>query len=101
MKTLKVTDAEYKKIKELLKTTAEPVRDLSDLIGQVYVFYCTRYIYHGKVKAVNNLFITLEDVSIVYDTGEHTASSPADMQALPNDLNILIHSMENFTKMNW
>ena len=101
MKTLELSDEQYAKVQELLLNMPKPVEELSDLIGQTITFFCTRYIYNGKVKAINNSFITLKDAGIVYETGELDANSPADLQKLHNDLYIMLQSIENFTQMKW
>lgn len=102
MKTIKVSDETWEKIKD--QVTAEemkPVKELEDLVGQVYTFWCARYIYHGKVKAVNSTFITLEDAAIVYDTGALNAMKPADMQELPKGCQIVWSAVESFMALKW
>jgi predicted CopG family antitoxin len=101
MKTIKVSDKIYNKIKDMLKEEDSLVKDLSELKGKLYTFWCTRYIYHGVVKEVNKSFLTLENASIVYSTGELDATSASDIQKLPHDCNILIQSIESFQKLNW
>lgn len=101
MKTIKVSEKIYSKIKDLLKEEDELVKDLSQLKGKLYTFWCTRYIYHGVVKAVNKSFITLENASIVYETGEFSSKSASQIEKLPYDCNIMLQSIESFQKMNW
>lgn len=101
MKTIKVSEKIYNKIKDLLVEEETMVKDLSELKGKLYTFWCTRYIYHGVVKEVTKSFITLENASIVYETGELTSKTVSDAQKLPHDCNIMIHSIESFQKMNW
>ena len=102
MPILKISQLTYEKIKEQLKESeVEPINDLKDLVGKTYAFWCARYIYHGTVKAVNPTYITLEDVGIVYETGELDSKTAKDLQELPNDCHVLIQSIESFTKMNW
>lgn len=101
MKTIKVSDKVYSKIKDLLKDEDALVKDLGDLKGKLYTFWCTRYIYHGVVKAVNRNYLTLENASIVYETGEFSSKSASDIQKLPYDCNIMLQSIESFQKMNW
>lgn len=99
-KTIKVTDEQYSKIKDLLELDTT-VKDLSELKGKLYTFWCTRYIYHGVVKEVNKTFITPENASVVFETGEYSAKSASDIQKLPYDCNVMIQSIESFQKMNW
>lgn len=102
MKTLKVSDETYEKIKDqLAEDEVKPVKELTDLIGQVFTFWCARYIYHGKVKSVNSEYVILEDVSVVFETGDYDNKSASDIQALPNDAIVMIQSIECITKMRW
>jgi len=104
MKTLKISEETYKKIKAQLKGEDKVVKiaeSYEDLIGQTFTFWCVRYIYHGIVKAVNDNYITLEDAGIVYETGELNADEPSDLQKLENEVYIPLHSIEMFTSMRW
>ena len=104
MKTLDLSDEQYSKIKDILKLEEEKdqtIKDLQDLVGKVYTFWCARYIYHGKVKAVNSTYITLEDAGIVYDTGELNAESANDLQSLPKGCQIVWGAVESFIALKW
>ena len=102
MKTIKISDETFEKIKDQLNgDEIVPINDLKDLVGKTYAFWCARYIYHGKVKVVNPTYIILEDAGIVYETGELEAKEASDLQKLPNECHVLIQSIESFGKMNW
>ena len=102
MKTIKISDETYDKIKDQLsEDEIEPINDLKDLVGKTYTFWCARYIYHGKVKAVNSTYLTLENAGIVYETGSLNDKKASDLQGLPNDCHILIQSIESIVKMKW
>lgn len=102
MKTLKVSDETFEKIKDQLKEgEVKPIKEMKDLVGQVYTFWCARWIYHGKVKSVNTEYIVLENASVVFETGDYGNSEASDIQSLPNDFQVMIQSIEGFTKMNW
>ena len=103
MKTIKISDKTYEKIKDQLKGSEEvkPIENLNDLIGQTYTFWCARYIYHGTVKAVNDTYITLENAGVVYETGELDAKKPSDLQELPHECYVLIQSVEAIIKVRW
>jgi hypothetical protein len=104
MPILKVSDETYKLIKKQLTKkdkVVKPIQDLEDMIGQTLTFWCSRYIYHGEVKAVNDTFITLTDAGIVYETGELDESKAKDLQELPNDCHVLIQSIEAIIPMEW
>ena len=102
MKTIKISSEIYEKIKDQLNgDEVEPINDLKDLVGKIYTFWCARYTYHGKVKAVNSTYITLEDAGIVYETGELNSKEASDLQELPNDCHVLVQSIESIIKMKW
>lgn len=77
------------------------IEKLDDLIGQTFVFQCSRYIYHGKVKTINAAYIELEKASVVFETGEYSAKEPADRQMVPNNVFVMRQSIEAFYKLNW
>ena len=94
----------YAKIKDIVEkeqTKDVEIKNLQDLVGQIYTFWCARYIYHGKVKSVNSTYITLEDAGIVYNTGSLDAVSAEDLQGLPHECQIVWGSVESFTKLKW
>ena len=94
----------YAKIKDIVEKEQSKEKDfknLQDLVGQTYTFWCARYIYHGRVKSVNSSYIVLEDAGIVYETGELNASMATDLQALPNNCQIAWGAIESFTKLKW
>lgn len=99
MKTIKISDEIYEKIKGFVED--KPIKALTDLIGETYTFWCTRYIYHGKVKEVTKDYVVLENAGIVYETGELDSKSASDLQKLPNNCFIMVQSIESFQKMNW
>ena len=101
-RTITISDETWSKIKDQVsEDETKPIKELNDLVGQVYTFWCARYIYHGKVKEVNSTYITLEDAAIVYETGEFTAKSPVDMQELPKGCQIMWNAVESFIALKW
>lgn len=102
MKTINISDETYEKIKDkLTQDEVKPIKELKDLVGQTFTFWCARYIYHGEVKEVNSTYITLKNAGIVYETGELDAKEASDLQELPNEVQILWSAVESFTKMRW
>ena len=104
MKTLKISNETYEKIKKQLKKDDRVIKtagDFNDLVGQTFTFWCARYIYHGTVKAINDNFLTLENAGIVYETGELNSFGAKDLQELPNETYIPLYAIEMFTAMNW
>ena len=102
MKTIKISEETYEKIKDRLKDAeVRPLGKLEDLIGQTVTLWCARYIYHGTVKSVSPEVIVLEDAGIVYETGDLGNKSASDLQDLPNEALVLVQSVEMITRMQW
>jgi len=103
MPTLEISEETLQKIKDQLGDELEikEVKDMEDLIGETYLFQCARYAYHGKVKAVNSTFVTLEDAGVVFETGAYDNKQPGDLQKLPYDAKVMRQSIESFYKMKW
>jgi adenylosuccinate synthase len=79
----------------------ESINSLDKLIGQTLMFKCVNYFYYGTVKEVNNQFITLENASVVFETGGYEKKEAEDFQKLPHNAYVMIDSIEAFMKMNW
>jgi len=45
---------------------------LEGLLGDMVIVYCARFIYCGKLIAVDDQFLLLDNAEIVYDTGDHS-----------------------------
>lgn len=69
---------------------------LDKLIGERITLFCMNYIYTGRLSGVNETCVLLSDASIVYETGELTASDWKDAQPLPHDWCIQLSSVESF-----
>lgn len=83
-KSYDVSDEVKDKIEELVSgDDCIEVDNLEDFVGKKLAFQCARYIYFGKIKKVNSVFIELDDASIVYDTGEWSSSEISDAQKSP------------------
>jgi len=100
MKTIKISDVEYEKIKALLPEVKE-IEDMADLVGQRLSFWCARYIYHGTVKKVTSDFVILEDAQVVFDTGSYDSKEPATAEKLPNNAYIMRGAIECITGLNY
>ena len=77
------------------------INDLKDLVGQTVTLWCSRYIYHGMVAAVNDTYITLENAGIVYETGKLNAREPEDLQELPGECHVMVQSIESIIQLKW
>lgn len=58
---------------------------MNNLIGKPVVVMCANYIYTGILESVTHDYVALKEPSIVYETGEWTASEWKDAQKLPTD----------------
>ena len=100
-KTIEISDETFEKIKDQLGEDTQEIETLDDLVGQKYAFQCARYIYFGKVKTINAIYIELTNASIVYNTGELKAKDAEDKQELPSNLFIMRNAIENFYQPKW
>ena len=69
---------------------------LLSLIGEVVTLFCMNYFYTGKLIGVNETCVLLKDPSIVYETGSFADKTWKDAQKLPNDIYVMINSIESF-----
>ena len=69
---------------------------LESLLGQRVTFFGLNYIYTGKLAGVNDKFVLLEDPAIVYETGSFENKDWADAQDLPNELYVMLGTVEAF-----
>ena len=100
-KTIEISDETFEKIKDQLGEDTQEIETLDDLVGQKYAFQCARYIYFGKVKTINAIYIELTNASIVYNTGELKAKDAGDKQELPSNLFIMRNAIESFYQPKW
>jgi len=70
---------------------------LEGLGGEQVTLFCMNYIYTGTLVGVNDKFVKLENASIVYETGAFDSNEFTDAQKLPNDLYVMIGSVESFS----
>ena len=82
-KCYEVSEEKMDEIEKLIDDEVIEIDSLNDFIGKKLAFQCARYIYFGKIKKVNEVFIELEDALIVYDTGEWSNSKASDAQKSP------------------
>ena len=69
---------------------------MKNLIGKNVMLFCLNYIYAGKLIAVDDENVQLENASIVYETGELKNKSFKDAQPLPNTWFIKTSCVESF-----
>ena len=71
--------------------------EFETLLGKCVILFCTNYFYSGKLKAVSDQCLLLEDAAIVYETGEWGASKWKDEQKMGRDVYVRIASVEAFS----
>lgn len=86
-------------MKQLVKVEEVPGEGLIGLMGETVTFFCLNYIYTGKLVGVNDKFVKLESPKIVYETGSFDKKDWTDAQALPNDLYLMIATIESYGKV--
>lgn len=69
------------------------------LLGKKVTLFCSAYIYTGTLVGVNDKCVKLEGAGIVYETGPLTDGKWKDMQKLPKDWYVTIHSIESFGEL--
>ena len=104
MPTIEVSDETLEKIKDQLGSDyqVESIENMDDLVGNKLAFQCARYIYYGKIEAVNSTYIELSEAQTVFNTGEFSAKEPGDSQDMPKKkLYIMRQSIESFYPVRW
>ena len=75
------------------------VSGLDALMGEQVLLLCGNYFYAGKLTGVNKTLVELTDASIVYETGEWSASKWKDAQAMgPGPTYVRIQWIEAFRR---
>ena len=69
---------------------------LESLLGERVTFFGLNYIYVGNLAGVNDKFVLLEDPAIVYETGPFGDKEWKDAQSLPNELYVMLGTVEAF-----
>lgn len=66
------------------------------MLGEKVSLFCGIYIYTGKLIGVNEDHVELDDVSIVYETGELTEGDWKDAQQLPSPWRVMLQGIESW-----
>lgn len=69
---------------------------LESLLGERVLLLCLNYFYVGKLAGVNRTCVLLEDVSIVYETGEWGQPSWKDAQKVGRPVYVRLGCIEAF-----
>lgn len=84
-----------------MRRLVEDNQDAFDgLMGEYVALWCCRYIYAGRLIAVNDRCVKLADAKLVYETGELDKRGFKDAQALPADWYVMLQSIESFGLMS-
>lgn len=103
-KSYQVSEEVEEKINEFMEDEedeVEEIEQLEDLIGKKFLFQCARYIYHGKVKSINSVYIELEDASVVFETGDYNQKEATNKQETPHNIHIMRNAIESFYALRW
>lgn len=81
-----------------MKRLVETDEDLgfASELGSRITLFCLNYIYTGKLTAVNDSYLVLEDAAIVYETGAFTDGEWKDAQKLPHPWRVQISAVESW-----
>ena len=81
-------------MKKFIESDSNP---LESLLGERVTFYCTRYIYCGKLVGLTEEYAVLEDACFVYETGPFDSKDWKTAHKLPNkNWHVMIHAVECF-----
>ena len=69
---------------------------VESLLGEQVTFFCTNYIYTGKLIGVTATCVLLQDPKIVYETGAFTDAAWKDAQPVCPYLYIQTAAIESF-----
>jgi hypothetical protein len=70
---------------------------LVSLLGESVLLMCANYFYTGTLVGVNETCVKIDNPSIVYNTGEWSADSWADVQRMNvGTLYVQIAAIESF-----
>jgi len=67
-------------MKRIIEETA--LTGLESLLGEQVLLICGNYFYAGKLVGVNDTQVALDGASIVYETGDWSATAWKDAQKL-------------------
>ena len=83
----------------MLKMVETKSEGLLSLMGEQVILFCANYFYAGKLVGVNKTQVMLENPSIVYETGEFSATKWKDAQRLHVDtLYVRVPMIEAYAK---
>jgi hypothetical protein len=66
------------------------------VFGERIWIWCTIYIYTGRLTAINDDHIELEEPLLIYETGDLAAGDWEDAQSLPSPWRIMKAAIESW-----
>lgn len=85
-------------MKKLVKVEEVAGEGLIGLMGEDVLILCMNYFYAGKLIGVNEQFIQLENVHIVYETGSFSNKAYTDAQKISDIFYIQLSAVESYGK---
>lgn len=85
-------------MKKLVQVQEVNGEGLLALLGQRIQVFCMNYIYAGTLEGVNtnDIMLSKDDASIVYETGPFTSDKFTDAQKIGSAIYIRTNSIESY-----
>lgn len=87
-------------MKKVVSVTEVDGEGLVGLLGERVLLMCNSYFYTGILEGVNQSCVLLKNPSIVYETGDWSASKFKDAQRLPGPVYVQLQVIEAFMKVD-
>ncbi len=81
----KLIEAEKRVVVETEAKVVDAEGGLITLLGKNVLFHCMNYNYAGKLMGVNETFIQLNSMKVVFETGPYTSKTLKDAQPIHGD----------------
>jgi hypothetical protein len=85
-------------MKKLISVTEVENEGLEGLLGEAVLLLCANYFYAGTLVGVNEKYVKLDAAYLVYETGEWSAKTWKDAQALGDAHYVMQSAIESFRK---
>jgi hypothetical protein len=67
---------------------------LDSLAGKIITCFCVNYFYTGRLIAINENWIELENPKKIFETGSYSDSNWRDAESLPHNIFVNISAIE-------
>jgi hypothetical protein len=78
------------------KLIDDNTKGIDRFMGERITLFCCRFYYTGKLIAIDDHDLELEDCGIVYETGELDDAEWKDYKKLPNNWFVARQSVESY-----